>query len=214
MRVVIAGGSGFLGHALTRQLLAGGHRVSVLTRGEAAHQPGVNVVLWHPNGRADIWARTLDGADVVVNLAGASIAGRRWTAAHKRIVHESRIQATESLVAAVAACRYPPSTFIQGSAVGYYGATRRDRRAVARPASPILWYIDWMLAGVAVTQRQALFLAFGFSTVLGCQSGVETPSEPPTDAPVHFGARRNGKGARSWVPDHPTERWSHAAPRG
>jgi len=43
----------------------------VLTRGEAAHQPGVNVVLWHPNGRADIWARTLDGADVVVNLAGA-----------------------------------------------------------------------------------------------------------------------------------------------
>jgi len=183
MRVVIAGGSGFLGHALTRQLLAGGHRVSVLTRGEVSHQPGANVVLWDPNGSADIWARTLDGADAVVNLAGASIAGRRWTAAHKRLVHDSRIKATDSLVAGVAACRYPPSTFVQGSAVGYYGATLDDRPIdeSGAPGSDFLAEVcvEWEAKAQAVSAHGCRLVTLRTGLVLAKKDGVLPPMALP-----------------------------------
>jgi uncharacterized protein (TIGR01777 family) len=127
MRVVIAGGSGFLGQALTRQLVAGGHQVTVLTRSDSGSQPGVDVVLWNPDGTADIWARALDGADAIVNLSGAGIADRRWTAARKALLRSSRINPTRSLIAGVETCRHRPSVFVQGSAVGYYGASLDDR---------------------------------------------------------------------------------------
>lgn len=127
MRVVIAGGSGFLGQALTRQLVAGGHHVTVLTRGESGGEPRVDVVLWNPDGTADIWARAMDGADAVINLSGAGIADRRWTPARKALLRSSRIGPTRSLIAGIETCRHRPSVFVQGSAVGYYGASLDDR---------------------------------------------------------------------------------------
>ncbi|MEO8482958.1 MAG: TIGR01777 family oxidoreductase [Acidobacteriota bacterium] len=128
MRVVIAGGSGFLGQALTRQLVAGGHRVTVLTRGESGTpQPGVDTVLWNPDGTADVWARAIEGADAIVNLSGAGIADRRWTASRRAVLATSRVRPTRSLIAAVEGCRERPSVFVQGSGIGYYGASLDDR---------------------------------------------------------------------------------------
>jgi uncharacterized protein (TIGR01777 family) len=66
------------------------------------------------------FARAIDGADAVINLAGESIAGRRWTPAQKRRILDSRVLATRSLVAAVRAAKRPPEVLISGSAVGYY----------------------------------------------------------------------------------------------
>jgi uncharacterized protein len=183
MHVVIAGGSGFLGHALTRQLIAGGHRVTVLTRSEASHQGGVNVVLWNPDGTADIWARALDGADAVVNLAGTSIAGRRWTDAHKRLVRDSRINATESLVAGVATCRYPPSTFVQGSAVGYYGASLDDDAIDEShaPGSDFLGRVcvEWEAAAQPVSARGCRVVTIRTGLVLARKGGVLPPMALP-----------------------------------
>jgi uncharacterized protein (TIGR01777 family) len=68
----------------------------------------------------------MDGADAVVNLAGAGIADRRWTSARKALIRSSRVLATRSLVAAIREAPRRPSVFIQGSAVGYYGADRGD----------------------------------------------------------------------------------------
>jgi uncharacterized protein (TIGR01777 family) len=127
MRVVIAGGSGFLGQALATQLAAGGHQVTILTRKGSHDGGGIDSVLWNPDGTADIWARALDGADAVVNLSGAGIADRRWTRARKSLLRASRVQSTRSLVAGISTCRHRPSVFIQGSAVGYYGASLDDR---------------------------------------------------------------------------------------
>ena len=67
------------------------------------------------------WAAELDGASAVVNLAGESIAARRWSAEHKRRILDSRINATHSLVGAIDAAASRPAVFISGSAVGYYG---------------------------------------------------------------------------------------------
>jgi uncharacterized protein len=122
MRTVIAGGTGFLGRALARALVTAGHDVVNLTR-RAPAGPSSNGrgVAWVPDGQAGDWAREIDGATAVVNLAGESIAARRWSAAQKQRILDSRVRATRSLVNAIRQVAQPPRVFVSGSAVGYYG---------------------------------------------------------------------------------------------
>ena len=123
MNVVIAGGSGFLGSALARALTAEGHDVAILTRQAAAHTPSpphVSMVSWTPDGTTGPWARVIDGATAVINLAGESIAAKRWSSAQKQKLRDSRLLATRSLILAIQQSSRKPA-FISGSAVGYYG---------------------------------------------------------------------------------------------
>jgi uncharacterized protein len=117
MKVVVAGGSGFLGAALVKRLETEGNEVRVLSR----RPRSANEIAWTPDGTAGPWASALDDADAVVNLAGESIASGRWTAARKARIRDSRILATRSLVAAMQRTARRPSVFISGSAIGYYG---------------------------------------------------------------------------------------------
>jgi uncharacterized protein (TIGR01777 family) len=124
MRIVIAGGSGFLGTALTRALTAEGHDVVILTRQAppaASPQPHTTFVRWTPDGTTGSWSQALDGATAVINLAGESIAARRWSPAQKQKLRDSRMLATRSLTAAIRQAARAPGAFISGSAVGYYG---------------------------------------------------------------------------------------------
>ena len=123
MRVVIAGGSGFLGLSLAQRLSAEGHDVLILTRRSdfMAGNGGVRAMTWTPHGEAGGWASEIDGAGAVVNLAGESIGAKRWTAARKQRILESRLLATRSMVAAIRRAAVPPSVLVNGSAVGYYG---------------------------------------------------------------------------------------------
>lgn len=75
----------------------------------------------------------VDGADAVVNLAGAPIA-RRWTAAGKRLIVDSRIDSTRALVQAMAAAKAPPPVFVSASAVGYYGPCGDEYVTESSPA--------------------------------------------------------------------------------
>jgi hypothetical protein len=139
MRTVIAGGSGFLGKTLTDSLLAAGHRVQVLTR-QPGHPaaPGADRqferMTWTPDGTAGPWAPACAGADVVVNLAGESIAAGRWTSARKAQLRGSRLLATRSLARFVAEAEQPPATFISASAIGFYGDRGGD--TLAEDAGP------------------------------------------------------------------------------
>jgi hypothetical protein len=122
MKIVIAGGSGFLGRALTDAFTADGHQAVVLTRGARTGQHArARSVQWRPDGSVGPWASEISGADAVVNLAGESIASRRWSDGQKRRILESRALATRSLAAAIADAADPPPVFVSGSAVGYYG---------------------------------------------------------------------------------------------
>ena len=138
MKVVIPGGSGFLGQALSKALLQDGHEVVVLTRslqpGVVVYEPdtglpGLTNAGWLPDGTdgTGYWARLLDGADAVVNLAGESIAARRWSTAQKARIRDSRVLATRSVVSAIRAATAPPATLVNASAIGYYG-DRVDRK--------------------------------------------------------------------------------------
>jgi uncharacterized protein (TIGR01777 family) len=116
MRIVVAGGTGFLGTALVDRVQRDGHTVTVLTR-----QPTrSHHVRWDPYGPITRWAPALEDADAVVNLAGASIS-KRWTKAHKRAMWNSRVHLTRSLVAAMKSMRQIPPVLVNASAVGTYG---------------------------------------------------------------------------------------------
>lgn len=121
MKVVIAGGSGFLGRPLTARLADDGHDVVVLTRGRAVGRLGARPVTWTPDGSVGPWAREIEGAGAVVNLAGEPIAARRWSAQRKARIRDSRVQATHSLAEAIGRAAAPPPVFLSGSAVGFYG---------------------------------------------------------------------------------------------
>ena len=129
MKIVIAGGTGFLGGPLAEMYAEEGHDVRVLTRsllpGDTRHDPGTGVpgvtrVGWKPDGDSGPWASTLEDAEAVVNLSGESLSAKRWNPALKARLRDSRILATHSLCKAIAAVKTPPRTLISGSGVDYY----------------------------------------------------------------------------------------------
>jgi uncharacterized protein (TIGR01777 family) len=136
MHIVIAGGSGFLGSALAHALTREGHDVAVLTRQESNRSPAphLSFVRWTPDGNAGPWARVIDGASAVINLAGESIGAKRWSAAQKTKLRDSRLLATGSLTAAIRQASLPPGAFISGSAVGYYGNRGEETLTESSPA--------------------------------------------------------------------------------
>ncbi len=118
MKILIAGSSGLVGNALFPSLSAAGHVVFPLIR--PPQIAGEKQVGWNPEtGEMDLEAAA--GAEAVVNLAGASIAGSRWSEERKRVLRTSRIDATRALVDALAKLEPRPRVLVSASAVGYYG---------------------------------------------------------------------------------------------
>lgn len=130
MRVIVAGSSGLVGTELISSLLRDGHSVVRLLRpGSTAQSSGsANEAMVEWLARSANEARpfgndqdTVEGADAVVNLAGASIAGGRWTEERKALLRSSRVQTTRQLVAAIGSLRNRPRVLVSASAIGYYG---------------------------------------------------------------------------------------------
>ncbi len=123
MNVLIAGGAGFIGSALSRSLLADRHRVFVLTRNpQWAQLPfGAHPVEW--DGRTcESWLETFSQMDAVVNLAGATIGLPLWTTERKNILVRSRVEPGVALSHAFQKAQKKPGILVQSSGVGYYGA--------------------------------------------------------------------------------------------
>ena len=114
MKVIIAGGSGFLGTQVATQMMSAGHSVTIIARRTPTLQGAVHV-RWTDDLRS-----VVDGTDVVINLAGANVGGRRWTPAYRRELVQSRLQTTSKLVDAILAANHPPA-LVSMSGTGYYG---------------------------------------------------------------------------------------------
>lgn len=137
MDVAISGSHGLIGTALARSLRDDGHTVRAL-------------------GRRDIAPAALDGADAVVNLAGAPI-GAPFTAKHKHAVRASRIRTTQAIVAAMRGLDRPPAVLVSGSAVGAYGAHRGDELLTESSPVPEPDFLtelcaDWEAEALAATE--------------------------------------------------------------
>jgi len=116
MKIAIAGASGLVGSALINALVAEGAAITRLVRGA----PKSGVIEWHPN-QDQLNSQMLEGFDVIVNLAGESVAGSRWTDDQKRKIRDSRVSGTNLLSEAIARMSAKPSAFICASATGIYG---------------------------------------------------------------------------------------------
>jgi len=115
LHVAVTGASGLIGSALTRRLMADGHRVSPLVRRPA----GPGEISWDPaSGRLE--SKDLEGLDAVVHLAGESV-GVRWTASRKARIRESRVRGTRLLTEALARTSRHPAVLVSASAIGIYG---------------------------------------------------------------------------------------------
>jgi uncharacterized protein (TIGR01777 family) len=125
MRVFLTGGTGLIGRALVRRLLERGDQPVVLTRQADAvrRRPEMRPVQVVPGdpARSGDWASEVDGCDAVVNLAGHNIFAERWNPEVKRTIRDSRVYATEHVVAAIGRARTAPKVLVQASAIGYYG---------------------------------------------------------------------------------------------
>jgi uncharacterized protein (TIGR01777 family) len=199
MRIVVAGGTGFLGRPLGRALEADGHSIVSLTRSSAS-EPGV--VSWQPDGTAGEWAQHLDRIDGVVNLAGESIGGGRWTRARKDRIRDSRVLATRSIVAAMARVAHPPRFLVNASGIGYYGS-RGDEVLTEEsgPASDFLASVcqEWeaeALKGEEAAGARVVLLRSG--VVFGQGGGVL----PQMALPFKFfvgGRLGSGRQYLSWI---------------
>lgn len=145
MRILISGGTGFIGKALVNNLTQGDHQISILSRNPEKHQAmynhSIRFIKWDGNSTNN-WGEIIEKTDAVINLAGENIAGnsfisiffKRFTPDRKRTLLESRINATNALVQAINNASHKPSVFIQASAVGYYGD--REDEFLYETASP------------------------------------------------------------------------------
>lgn len=133
MKIVLAGATGFIGQRLVRQLQQEGHSLTLLTRHRPApNQPNNTFALWDAKTVGD-WARHIDGADAVINLAGEPIAAKRWTHAQKERILSSRLNATGAIVDAIAKAAKKPEVLINASAVGYYGDVKKEEVTESHP---------------------------------------------------------------------------------
>ncbi|OGP78739.1 MAG: TIGR01777 family protein [Deltaproteobacteria bacterium RBG_16_49_23] len=122
MKILITGGTGFVGTELTSRLTREGHEITILTRslkGAKGSSPGISYLEGDPTKKGP-WQEAIKDHDAVINLAGASIFSK-WTEEHKKAIRESRVNTTRHIVEGIPSRPERPFTLFSASAVGYYG---------------------------------------------------------------------------------------------
>jgi len=123
--VIIAGGSGLVGKNLTKLLIEKGYNVAWFSRNPKFNGEVDQYKLDYKTGTID--TTPLENASFVVNLAGAPISGKRWTKSYKKEILNSRVETTKVLLGAVSRATNKPTTYVQASAVGYYGNQESEK---------------------------------------------------------------------------------------
>ncbi|MXW38562.1 MAG: TIGR01777 family protein [Acidobacteria bacterium] len=208
MRIGITGATGLIGGALASELAGRGHEVVALTRSARTPgglPPGVGSAQWNPGGDGTDagLVGVLEGLDSLVHLAGEPV-GKRWTAARKRAIRESRVAGTKTLVAALRAAPRRPARLLAASAVGYYGP-RGDEELDedALPGTDFLAEVctEWEDASAGARQAGVETVLMRIGVVLSPRGGALATMLPPFRMGV---GGRVGSG-RQWMP------WIHLA---
>lgn len=176
MRILISGGTGFIGRAVCEQLRPGGHRVTVWSRDprHAAGMPkGVHLI-------QDL--AEANDIDAVINLAGQPLVGQRWTARRKQAIRQSRIGTTEKLMRWIATQVNRPHVLVSGSAIGYYGSrgdVPLDESAAPGDDFAARLCRDWEHAAMEAESLGLRVCRLRTGIVLGPQGGALKQMLPP-----------------------------------
>ena len=198
MRILMTGASGLVGTALTAELRVAGDTVNRFVRPGAP--TGSGDVSWNPEtGEMNLAAA--EGADAVVNLAGASIGGGRWTADQKKLLRSSRVDLTEHLIAGLARLKSPPKIFVSASAIGYYGD--RGEESLTEQSAGGQGFLsqitrDWESAATKAEQFGARTVIARFGIVLSKNGGALPQMLTPFKLGVG-GRIGTGKQWMSWI---------------
>jgi len=198
MRVLMTGASGLVGTALAAELRTVGATVNRFVRSGTAAAAGD--VAWNPEtGEMNLAAA--EGADAVVNLAGASIGGGRWTVKRKALLRSSRVDLTERLVAGLGRLKKPPAILVSASAIGYYGDRGEESLTETSPSGQgFLATIsqDWETAAMKAEQFGVRTVIERFGIVLAKNGGALPQMLTPFKMCVG-GRIGSGKQWMSWV---------------
>lgn len=209
MKAIITGGTGQIGQALAESLAADHHEVIVLSRdpqsAKAKDLPtGVRVEKWDGRSGAG-WAHLAEGADAIVNLAGANLASSKWSPERKRLILESRLQAGQAVVDAVSQTTQKPSVVIQSSAVGFYGPYTTEQVTEGLPSGQDFLAdvcAQWEASTVAVEQmgvrRAVIRTGVVLDTGAGALQFMKAPFSLFTGGPIG-----DGKQPFPWI--HPQD---------
>jgi hypothetical protein len=197
MTILISGGSGLVGSALTRQLLKAGHELRHLSRNAGIGPGGVSVFTWDPE-RNKLDPKALEGVDYIINLAGAPIASR-WTPQYKSEVLRSRVDGTRLLFDTVKDLALPLAGFISASAVGYYpNDFEKCYTEEDPPGSDFLSLVcqKW-------EQEASNFEALNIKTIrmrIGIVLSAEGGALPKITAPIKMGLGAALGSGKQWMP--------------
>lgn len=199
MNILITGGTGLIGHALCRVLLAEGHTLTVFSRHPesvpAKCGTGVQAL-----ASLDDWTPERH-FDAVINLAGEPIVDDAWTERRKQVLRDSRIALTRKLVARIAQAEQKPAVLLSGSAVGYYGG-RGDQELVETSGPgddfPAQLCIDWEAAAIEAEGHGMRVCLLRTGLILSKDGGLLARMLPPFR--LGLGARLgDGKQWMSWI---------------
>src|SRR5580658_9690911 len=181
MRILMTGASGLVGTALAAELQSAGNTVNRFVRASSNAAASTGDVPWNPE-TGEMNLATAEGADAVVNLAGASIGGGRWTTQRKALLRSSRVNLTEHLVAALAQLKSPPKIFVSASAIGYYGDRGEESLTEASSSGQdFLAQIcrDWEAAAIKGEQFGMRTVIARFGIILSKKGGALPPMLTP-----------------------------------
>ncbi len=200
MRVLITGGTGLIGRALTDALVAKNYEVVVLSRSPARVSglpAGARAEKWDGKTSAG-WGPLADGAAAIVNLAGARIFGMPWTKKRKQTILNSRTDAGQAVVAAIREAAVKPAVLIQSSAVGYYGESGDRPVTESSPAG------SDFLAEVCIAWEAAAAPAAEMTRVAVIRPGLVLSTEggslPPLLLPFKLFVGGPLGSGRQWYP--------------